>query len=196
MSSVSAVTERAFAEHRQNDWELLDVLARRVGSKGVKSLTVQEVTRLSPLYRDVCADLARAQAARYSAPLVDYLQGLTASAHTVMYGVPRPMSLRFAGPVTAFPRAVRRHWRAMSVAALLFFVPFLAGLLASLSDPSFAFRIVPQAMLEPLTEAYSKGFDGGRAAGEGTMMAGFYVQNNVGIALRCFALLRPCSMKR
>src|SRR5690606_36547126 len=34
----------------------------------------------------------------------------------------------------------------------------------------------------------AKGFGGGRAAGDGALMAGFYVYNNVGIALRCFAL--------
>jgi uncharacterized membrane protein SpoIIM required for sporulation len=76
----------------------------------------------------------------------------------------------------------------MMLATLLFFVPLAAGLLGALADPSFAFRIVPEAMLRPLTEAYAKGFDGGRAAGEDAAMAGFYVNNNVGIALRCFAL--------
>ncbi len=37
-------------------------------------------------------------------------------------------------------------------------------------------------------KAYAKGFDAGRDAATDTMMAGFYVNNNVGIALRCFAL--------
>jgi uncharacterized membrane protein SpoIIM required for sporulation len=58
----------------------------------------------------------------------------------------------------------------------------------TLRDPSFAFRIAPESMLRPLAEAYAQGFDRGRDAGEGTMMAGYYVYNNVGIALRCFAL--------
>jgi len=193
---VSVVTERAFSAHRQRDWEELDDLTRRVSMRGFKSLAPQEVTRLSPLYRDVCADLARAQAARYSAPLVDYLQALTAAAHTMMYGVPRSDETamgassalgRIAGPLTAFPRAVRRRWRAMTIAAALFFVPFVFGLVAAQLDPSFAFRIVPEAMLKPLTEAYAKGFAEGRASGDGALMAGFYVNNNVGIALRCFA---------
>jgi uncharacterized membrane protein SpoIIM required for sporulation len=199
--AVSAVTERAFAEHRQRDWEQLDALARNVSSRGLKSLAPKDVARLSPLYRDVCADLARAQAARYSAPLVDYLQALTAAAHTVMYGVPKATALgdptrrrvtstlgRIGGLLTAFPRAVRRHWRAMTLATALFFVPFVAGLLGALADPSFAFRIVPEAMLKPLTDAYAKGFAEGHGGGDSALMAGFYVHNNVGIALRCFAL--------
>jgi hypothetical protein len=50
-------------------------------------------------------------------------------------------------------------------------------------EPSFAFRIAPEAMLRPLTEAYAKGFAHGRDAGQNALMAGFYVNNNVGIAL-------------
>lgn len=196
MSVASALTERAFAERRQRDWDELDALAAKARASGVKKLPLTDVLRLSPLYRSVCADLAAAQAARYSAPLVDYLLGLTASAHTVMYGshargrVTRgaePMSVRHAWLV-AFPRAVRRFKREMLLAAALFFVPLAIGCLLTLHDPTFAFRIVPEAMLRPLTEAYARGFSAGRDAGEGTFMAGFYVYNNVGIALRCFAL--------
>jgi uncharacterized membrane protein SpoIIM required for sporulation len=75
----------------------------------------------------------------------------------------------------------------MLLAAALFFVPFAFGLLITLHDATFAFRVVPEAMLRPLSEAYARGFEG-REAGEGVMMAGFYVHNNVGIALRCFGL--------
>jgi uncharacterized membrane protein SpoIIM required for sporulation len=70
----------------------------------------------------------------------------------------------------------------------MFFIPFMLGALITLRDPTTAFRVVPEAMLRPLTEAYARGFSGGREAGEGAFMAGFYVYNNIGIALRCFAL--------
>jgi uncharacterized membrane protein SpoIIM required for sporulation len=90
--------------------------------------------------------------------------------------------------MVAFPRAIRKRWRAMLLATGLFFIPLAIGAVLTLRDPSFAFRIAPEAMLRPLAEAYAKGFDAGRDAGEGTMMAGYYVWNNVGIALRCFAL--------
>src|SRR5262249_59601085 len=45
----------------------------------------------------------------------------------------------------------------------------------------------PEAMLRGMQEAYSEGFKKGRSGGENTLMAGFYVYNNVGIAFRCFA---------
>jgi uncharacterized membrane protein SpoIIM required for sporulation len=193
MALVSTLTERAFVERRQRDWDRLDTLVRSTQSRGLRRLAPDELALLSPLYRDVCADLARAEAARYGAQLVDYLQGLTAAAHTLVYGHARG---RWSTPgrgsavraaVEAFPRAVRRHRRAMLLAFLLFFVPFFAGLLATLADPSFAVRIVPESELRPLVHAYRAGFDSGRDAGTDALMAGFYVNNNVGIALRCFA---------
>jgi uncharacterized membrane protein SpoIIM required for sporulation len=191
---ISAVTENAFAARRQSDWTTLEQLAHCVDTKGYNSLSPRDLARISPLYRDVCADLARAEAARYSGPLVEYLQSLTASAHTVLYGVYgrgvrggfRARGVRSA--LDAFPRAVRKHYRPILLSAVLFFGPFAIGVLAALFEPGFAFRIVPESTLLPLTEAYAKGFDAGRDAGESALMAGFYVNNNIGIALRCLAL--------
>jgi uncharacterized membrane protein SpoIIM required for sporulation len=189
MAIVSTLTERAFASRRRGEWEELDVLVRKAKSRGPRKLASAEVARLPMLYRSTCADLAAAEAARYSGPLIDYLRGLTSSAHAVLYAKSRTrLSLAHHAWLTAFPRAVRARWRAMTLAAGLFFVPLVIGLLLTLHDPTFAFRIVPEAMLRPLTEAYARGFDGGRAAGEGAFMTGFYINNNVGIALRCFAL--------
>ena len=194
MALASALTERAFADRRRKSWDDLDSLTRKTTRRGLRKLDAADVANLPSLYRDACADLAAAQAARYSAPLVDYLRGLTASAHTILYG-PHARARSEGGEIqlqhawlVAFPRAVRKRWRAMLLATGLFFIPLAIGVVLTLRDPSFAFRVAPESMLRPLTEAYEKGFDGGRDAGEGTMMAGFYVYNNVGIALRCFAL--------
>jgi uncharacterized membrane protein SpoIIM required for sporulation len=193
MTVASTLTEKAFTERRSRDWEDLFALTLKAQSKDLTKLEREEVVRLSPLYRSACADLAAAEAARYSAPLVEYLRGLTATSHTVLYGreLRRERAAREGARslwLGAFPRAVRRFKREMLLAALLFFVPFALGCILTLRDPSFAFRVAPEAMLRPLTEAYARGFDQGREVGEGTMMAGFYVYNNVGIALRCFAL--------
>jgi uncharacterized membrane protein SpoIIM required for sporulation len=194
MALVSALTERAFTGRRQRDWERLDALVRTAQGRGLRFLTPEEIAQLSPLYRDACADLSRAEGARYSAPLIDYLQGLAAAAHGVLYGQGRGRwsvvggagsSMRLA--IEAFPRAVRRHKVAMLLAFLLFFVPFFGGFFATLLDPGFALRIVPEGQLRPLVDAYKEGFSSARNAGLDATMAGFYVNHNVGIALRCFA---------
>lgn len=194
MRAGSALTEEAFTARRRAEWDALDALTSKALERGVKRLAASEVARLPPLYRSVCADLATAEAARYSAPMVEYLLGLTAAAHGVVYGPhARDRADREEGSARrawlfAFPRAVRRRKGAMLLATALFFVPLAIGFALTLLDPTFAFRIVPEAMLRPLAEAYKVGFDAGRGPGEDSMMAGFYVYNNVSIALRCFAL--------
>ncbi len=193
MPRGSALQEAAFIERRQRDWNALDSALRVEQERGVRALSREQLSAISPLYCDVCADLARAQAARHSPPLLDYLQGLTAAAHATLYGRPlhaiteggRRSPLRLT--LEAFPRAVRRHHVAMGIAFCLFFVPLFGGLFATLADPSFAARVVPEVQLRPMVEAYQHGFSSGRAAGIDAQMAGFYVNNNIGIALRCFA---------
>jgi len=192
MEIASAPTEAAFVGRRRLDWERLDALVRTTQRRGLGALTPEQVSQFSPLYRDACADLAHSRAVRYGAPLVDYLQGLAVAAHTVLYSSRTRRRSRAAGSwarfaLEAFPRAVRRHRVAMGIAFLLFFVPLVAGLLGAIADPAFAVRIVPEAQLRPLVEAYRQGFDAQRGAGVDAAMAGFYVNNNVGIALRCFA---------
>ncbi len=188
MALASRVTEAAFVSSRKDDWTALGDLVRITTDRGPKRLSPDDLGRLSPLYRDVCADLARAEASRYSAPLVEFLQTLTAQSHTAIYTTPRSARTRLRDAFVAFPRAVRRRKVAVILAFLLFFVPFAFGLIATLHDPEFAYKVAPESMLRPLAEAYGKGFAEGRHDGEGAMMAGFYVNNNVGIALRCFAL--------
>lgn len=191
MALISGVTEAAFAERRRADWGELDRVVTAAQARGLRRLSPDDVARLTPLYRDTCADLARAEAARYSAGLVDYLQGLTAAAHTVVYGA-RPRSASalsaLAEGARAFPRALRERRRAFALAFALFFVPLALSLVATLLEPSFALRVAPESQLRPLADAYAQGFAHGRAGGEGALMTGFYVNNNVGIALRCFAL--------
>ena len=191
--AMTAIAEPAFVARRQRDWDELDALVHRTVQKGLGSLSPEEVARISPLYRDVCADLARAQAARYGAPLLDYLHGLTASAHGVLYASQTRAHeggarARARAWISAFPRVFRKHKGYMALAFALFFVPFFCGLFVTLAHPDFAFRVAPESTLRPLTEAYAKGFAGGREAGVNAGMAGFYVNNNVGIALRCFAV--------
>jgi uncharacterized membrane protein SpoIIM required for sporulation len=188
--ALTPVAEESFVARRRADWTELEGLLAALRQRGEKKLPARELARLPLLYRDVCADLARAEAARYGAPLVAYLQGLTATAHGALYARPARAAVlpRLRSAAVAFPRAFRARPVAMALAFALFFGPFFFGLLAALHEPAFAFRIVPEAQLRPLSEAYAQGFDAGRAAGEDAMMAGFYVDNNVGIALRCFAL--------
>ena len=75
----------------------------------------------------------------------------------------------------------------MATSAALFLLPLCVGWLSTLASPQFAGKVLPPEQLEMLARAYAEGFSGGRAAHIDAAMTGFYVDNNIGIAFRCFA---------
>jgi uncharacterized membrane protein SpoIIM required for sporulation len=192
--SAWTIAERAFVAARQPDWIALETIVRRVEVSGVKHLSTADVARLPTIYRRVCADLARATAARYSRPLIDSLGSVTARAHAIVYAssdsaaTRGDLPTRLARAVLAFPNAVDRNRGFILLAFILFFAPLVGGLVAAKNDPTFAYHLMPQSELRSLQEAYEQGFDEGRTLGAAAAMTGFYVQHNVGIALRGLAL--------
>jgi uncharacterized membrane protein SpoIIM required for sporulation len=175
-----------FVARRSPDWqELTHLLA---SDAPLATLSAPRISRAASLYRAVCGDLMRARQAGSAADIVAYLDALTARAHHALYGS-RSYALRkaFRALRYGFPRAFRKHFRFMAISALLFVVPLLVGWLGALHSPSFAASVLPLKTLEELSQAYAEGFANGRAEQTDAAMTGFYVDNNVGIAFRCFA---------
>jgi uncharacterized membrane protein SpoIIM required for sporulation len=171
---------------RSPDWqELTELLSQ---DAPLAELSAPRISRAASLYRAVCGDLMRARQTGSSVDIVAYLDALTARAHNALYGS-RSYAHRQAWEALkcGFPRAFRQHWRFMSISALLFVVPLLVGWLGALHSPSFAASVLPLKTLEELSHAYSEGFASGRSEQVDAAMTGFYVDNNVGIAFRCFA---------
>jgi uncharacterized membrane protein SpoIIM required for sporulation len=178
------VSRDAFVAERQPDWNALDQL---LGKGSLQRLSAPEIGRLAALYRAASADLMRARALSLGTDVTAYLDALVSRGHSRIYG-PRPYSPAAAIDLlfVAFPRTLRRHARLFAVACALFFVPLLVGLALSLRSEEFAFGVMPREELQQAAWSYTKGY-GGRTTGTNAFMAGFYVQNNVGIAFRCFA---------
>jgi uncharacterized membrane protein SpoIIM required for sporulation len=174
-----------FVAERRRDW---DDLERLLGDRRLDKLAPQSIARAAALYRAVCADLMRAQAAGYGPDVIALLDGLAARGHNALYSAP-PYRLRGAFDLLAveFPRTLRRHARFLALASALFVMPFLLGFFAAKVSRSFALHVLPESMAEMMEQSYAEGFNKGRSEGEDTSMAGFYVYNNIGIAFRCFA---------
>jgi uncharacterized membrane protein SpoIIM required for sporulation len=191
---LSSVKEPVFVAARKPTWDELEALVTTLEQAGrFRRQPSAQLVRLSPLYRDAAADLARAESSRYSDALLQYLHDLTARSHGLLYRRPgKAEAVRNSAQKTPwfelFPQTIRRHHRVMWLACALFFVPLAFGLIATLMNPRFAQEVAGEEQLKQLTEAYARGFSEGRGDGEGAFMAGFYVHNNVGIALRCFAV--------
>ncbi len=176
----------AFVNARSKEWRELEelLLVRR----SLSELRPPDISRAAALYRSACADLMHARLIGCPADVIGFLDALTARAHSALYSsrshaftTVRELLLRH------FPRAFRRHGWFMAASAALFLLPLAGGWVAALMSPGFAQKVLPPEQLETLARAYTEGFAFGRAENVDATMAGFYVENNIGIAFRCFA---------
>jgi uncharacterized membrane protein SpoIIM required for sporulation len=174
-----------FVLERQLRWNELEAHLTR---GPLHRLSAGEIRETANLYRAACADLMHARARSFGTDITGYLDTLVSRGHSALYG-PRPYSLASGHQLlfVSFPRTLRRHAGLFAVATALFVVPLLVGWVLAVRSEEFAFAVMPKSALEQAAAAYSKDFSGGRDASVDASMAGFYVQNNVGIAFRCFA---------
>ncbi|MBL8301031.1 MAG: stage II sporulation protein M [Rhodanobacteraceae bacterium] len=142
-------------------------------------------------YRRICQHLALAQRRGYSVLLIDRLQDLVHRGHIVLYR-PQPPSWHAAVHFFAadFPRLVRQHWRAMGIAALLFFGSFIGVIVALQFRPELAhslFDAADLARFEAMYDPSNADAKLGRESGSDVKMFGFYILNNVSIGFRTIA---------
>ena len=171
----------AFVAPRRARWDELDALL------GTTRREPAQVRRLAELTRAVAADLACAQSTRQPDDVIRHLDRLAGRAHNALYGA---RDLRGIHPFRViavdFPRAVRADPGFFLLANLVFYGPFFVALVAAYVDPGIAERVLPPEQLVQMEEMYASP-TGRENSGADAQMAGFYVYNNIGIALRCFA---------
>lgn len=184
--------QQQFEREHQQTWqrfgELLTALEsrRRVGPD-------VPVQRLPRLLRRVSGHYALARSRGYSPGLIDELHRLVRRGYRQLYRVrpawPRQL-LDFV--VSGFPRALRRNVALFWLSCLLFFGPMLAMGLACASDGALIYSLLQsdqvaeyESMYDPTNAKLGRSAE--RQADDDFMMFGFYVRNNVSIALRTFA---------
>lgn len=171
----------SFVAPRRERWEELSALL----AKPLRN--PDAARRLGELYRAVAADLAAAQSTGQGDDVLRHLDDLAGRAHNRLYGTRRMEGLAPVQLVTArFPRALRANVAFFAVANLVFYGPFLVAFVAAFVDPTLAERVLPLEQLQQMEAMYASP-TGRSGTGEDARMAGFYVFNNIGIALRCFA---------
>lgn len=142
-------------------------------------------------YRRICQHFALAEQRVYSATLLTQLHDLVARGHQVLYrpAPPRPrrVVVFFA---SEFPRLVRAQWRAMTVSALLLFLPMLVMIGLLQWQPELALTVFEPAELADFESMYDPATVSdrlGRDSGSDLRMFGYYIFNNVSIGFRSFA---------
>lgn len=133
-----------FASRNKQDWEELESLIRRARKWG-KPLSSEERERLDVLYRRTTVHLARVSTRSSDKVLIDYLNQLTASAHSIIYLPPRGSIVGRIGRfvIDDFPRAIARNWRPHLLSLVLLVAGALIGYFASLADPVLCHALWP-----------------------------------------------------
>ncbi|MGP0170716.1 stage II sporulation protein M [Pseudomonas sp. NCHU5208] len=179
-----------FETRHQSEW---DSFAQQLTALEQGKAQAEACTRFAADYRQLCQHLALAQARGYSSHLIDQLQQLAMRGHQQFYrhrSTLGAQSIRFL--LGGFPRLVRREWRLVCAASLLFFGTLaLMGLLTYLF-PELIYSLVAPDQVSEMERMYDPdarriGRFAERASGDDWMMFGFYIMNNIGIAFQTFA---------
>lgn len=178
-------------KQREASWRELDALIARFSQGGKGRRSTQEVLRLGELYRAACTDLMLAEEHDLPRDMVSYLQSLVSRAHNVVYRA-SGFDMRDWGRALfeTAPRRLRTDF-ALRLATVCFWAVFLIAALLAAGREEFAREVVGPANLEAIDHMYAEPLSGARSDGKmrsDTMMAGFYIQNNTSIGLRCYAL--------
>ncbi len=169
-----------FVAPRRSRWQRLEELLARGAQTG------STVSERAALYRAVASDLAAARTAGVSPDVLAYLDDLAARSHHAVYTASTPRFDRAWDAIArGFPQALRQEAALFAFATLLFYGPAIGCGWAAATAPGFAESVLGTAELAQLERSYAEATV--RPGDGDAAMAGFYVLNNVGIALRCFA---------
>lgn len=139
-----------FLAHERPFWDELAGRLSALENDPGASMSAADLTRLHFLYQRASADLGRVSTFASEPELVGYLESLVARAygeiHETRRAAPRLRPVRFL--LQVFPRAVRRHGRALALAAALTVVGAGFGALAVGLDPQARGILLPFANLQ------------------------------------------------
>lgn len=143
------VNASRFRAAHQSDWEKLDRLVDLIERRSVRALDDDELIMLPLLYRSALSSLSIARETSLDRALVAYLEQLCTRAYFQIYGVP-VSALHQLGDFfrRGWPMAVRALWRELLASLLLTLGGAIAGYLLVLSDPSWFYAIIPDALAQ------------------------------------------------
>jgi uncharacterized membrane protein SpoIIM required for sporulation len=171
---------------RRANWRELEQLCGLLEGRSRVKAPPETVSRFSVLYRAACADLALADAYQLPPGVVQYLHRLVGRAHNQLY---RSRTFRmdrwFRELFVAVPQRLYAD-NCVRLAFALFWGIFILSAVRAYTTPGYAERAVGKEMIAILEESFSSP-PTGRDPLSGGGMAGFYIYNNAGIGLRCFA---------
>ncbi len=180
--------EAAHAEHWKTIEHILDVLE---SGKFWRKHTVN-TENFPQLYATLCQHHAIATSRGYSHSLTNRLHSIIRRGHQQLYRYRGNwLQNTFTFIARGFPMAIRREWRLVSLAALLFFGPFFIMLIVCAYNPSITDLVLGseqrqsmEAMYDPAERTFRPK---GNEDSSSFYMFAFYIYNNVSIGFKMFA---------
>lgn len=179
------------AEHAQS-WEHLENMLDVLESAKFWRKRRIDTASFPQHYAALCQHHAIATSRGYSHNLTTRLHSLIRRGHQQLYryrGNWLQNSLAFIAG--GFPRAVRREWRVVSLALLLFFGPFFIMLAVCFYNPDITDLIIGSDQRRSMEMMYHPAFRTFRPEGNednsAFYMFAYYIQNNVSIGFKMFA---------
>ena len=183
----------SFVARYKQDWDELERLVRKA-RRWTRSLSAAERERLDELYRRTTIHLARVSTRTDDEQRVNYLNSLTAAAHSIIYLPPRESVVHKAGMFVweGFARAIARHWPEHLVSAILLIGGAVIGYAAAVSDPVLAHALWPSqderqpgSTPEQLLTHLRHGRD--ESGGQKFFFASFLLQHNLKVGILAMA---------
>ena len=177
-----------FIQTKRAAWERLTAILDKSRLSGVAGLSAEEIHELGRLYRSATSDLAVARRDYAGHRVVDYLNGLVARAHGMVY---QSRAARGRGMLvfftSTFPRTFRETWPYTLASFLMFLLPALVAFVIAYRDPAAGAALVPGAEgvvqdIRAGREWWKTINEDGRAASASLIMT-----NNIRVAIVAFA---------
>ncbi len=143
-------------------------------------------------YRQICHHLAMAKTRMYSPLLIDRLNRMVVQGHQYLYET-RTHFLRgiLEYFTITFPVLIRKEWKLVLIASLLFYVPFFTMLIMLQFNPDLIYSVLDGGSVRSIESMYDptlhERFGREREADSDVLMFGHYIRNNTGIDFRTFA---------
>jgi uncharacterized membrane protein SpoIIM required for sporulation len=176
-------------EQRRANWRELEELCLQVEGQSKRKLGAVQVTRFASLYRSACADLALADSYQLPPNTVQYLHRLVGRAHNQLY---RSHDVDYANwsqvMLVDTPRRIFQD-RCVQLCFFLFWGSFVLSAILAYSPtvwPNYAEQMISQNQIDQMEEMFGQPI-AGRSSEANFAMAGFYIQHNTSIGLKCFA---------
>lgn len=182
------MTPAKFIERRRGDWLELQQLLDRLENRADHTLDPDDYLRFGRLYRSACTDLSLSNTWRLPRDVQLYLEDLVSRSHSHLYSFHRDHWLRVKEFFTKLmPRAVFADIY-VRICILAFYIPLVFSAYLAYESRAFATAVIGEAEMEMYEDMHAAREDANPGAADMMAGTGFYVWNNVSIALLTFGI--------